>query len=335
MKPWLNQLRHDPIPPLLSSGIEAIIFHTRRDLLGERGLSIRSLWTLPDVGKRLGRQKPNGAFEYPGTKAVVHPPHHYDLLETWKQFRYLVHQYAFTRKHPAAERAAEFLFSCQTTQGDFRGMIGNQYATYYTGAIMGLLINAGYANDPRIARGFDWLLSMRQEDGGWTIPLLTHRLSKEQKARLFDADAEPLEPDRSKPFSHNWTGMVLRAFAAHPRQRRSKPARVASELLKTRFFKPDAYASYKSPDYWVRFQYPYWWNHLVAALDTISRIDSPHDDPHIQNALNWLIEYQQPTGLWKIDYRPSRRAAPAQAIEMQYWISLAICRILTRLDRQT
>jgi len=38
---------------------------------------------------------------------------------------------------------------------------------YYSGAIMGLLIQAGYQTDPRIEKGFQWLLCTRQDDGGW------------------------------------------------------------------------------------------------------------------------------------------------------------------------
>jgi hypothetical protein len=33
-------------------------------------------------------------------------------------------------------------------------MLANQYAPYYTGALMSLLIKAGYIDDPRIDRGF-------------------------------------------------------------------------------------------------------------------------------------------------------------------------------------
>jgi hypothetical protein len=69
-----------------------------------------------------------------------------------------------TRAHPAVQRAAECLFSFQTDEGDFRGIYGTQYTPHYTAGIMELLIKAGYANDERIARGFAWLLSMRQRD---------------------------------------------------------------------------------------------------------------------------------------------------------------------------
>lgn len=78
-------------------------------------------------------------------------------------------QYGFNREHPQAQKAAEFLFSCQTEAGDIRGMLANQYATYYTGAILSLLIQAGYEDDPRVEKAFQWLLHMRQDDGGSRI----------------------------------------------------------------------------------------------------------------------------------------------------------------------
>ncbi|MFG0253079.1 MAG: prenyltransferase/squalene oxidase repeat-containing protein, partial [Phycisphaerales bacterium JB038] len=288
MHRWLNAPRYDPIAPLLASGDEALVWHVRKELLEEKAGPARDLWELPEVMKIVRRQQEDGSFPYPGKKHDVYPEYHYALFETWKQFRFLVDQFAFTKRSPTCRLAAEFLFSCQSEVGDIRGMLANQYATYYTGAILGLLIKAGYGDDPRVEKGLQWLLAMRQDDGGWTIPLLTAELSREAGYRLTSEYADPIEPDRSKPFSHNWTGMVLRAFAAHPRYRRLKAARVAARLLKTRFFEKDSYTSYQSADYWIRFQYPFWWNHLVAAMDSLSLIGVPRDDPDMQRGLDWL-----------------------------------------------
>jgi hypothetical protein len=236
-------LESDPIQAMLTSDNAAVSYFVRRDFLGEDVEPIGYVWGLPEVGKLLRRQSSDGSWRYLGKRTVAYPPYHHELMETFKRFRLLVERYQMTREHSAAERATEYLFSCQTGEGDFRGMIGNQYAPYYTGAIMGYLIRAGFAEDPRIERGFNWLCSMRQDDGGWTIPLLTHKLDRETSNRLTSEEAESLEPLRSKPFSHNWTDMVLRAFAAHPRYRVSPKARTAGELLMSRFFKPDVYSS--------------------------------------------------------------------------------------------
>jgi hypothetical protein len=146
--------------------------------------------------------------------------------------------------------------------------------------------------------------------------------------------AKPLEPDRTKPFSHNATGMILRAFAAHPKYRKSKAAKTAAQLLTSRFFQPDVYTSYQAASYWVRFEYPFWWNQLVAALDSISLISPTANGEPIAQALNWLIERQQPNGLWRVSYvQPQQKEKEtAKVRDMQLWISLAICRVFKRFD---
>ena len=329
MAGWLDRLRYNPVQEMLQSGNDAASYFLRRDLLEERVEPITYAWQLPEAQKILRRQRHDGSWKYPGKRTIKYPKHHYGLLETFKQFRLLVEKYELTREHPAGEKAAEFLFTCQTDDGDFRGMIGNQYATYYTGAIMAHLIKAGYEDDPRIERGFQWLLSMRQDDGGWTIPLLTHSLDRETQHMLTSQHANPLEPVRSKPFSHNWTDMVLRAFAAHPRYRESEEARAAGDLLKSRFFKPDAYSSYKAASYWVRFAF--WWPNLITSLDSLSRMGFSRDDPDIKTALDWFIEHQGPDGLWKVTYVKGKNVVDNERNrERRLWVSLAICRIFKR-----
>ncbi len=157
MQPWRQQLRFDPLPPLLASEVEPLRYFVRRDLLDEPVEPPDTLWQLPDAQKILRKQQADGSWPHAG--ASEHPAVNYPLIETWKQFRFLIEMYGFTRASPHAQKAAEFLFSCQTEEGDIRGMLANQYATYYTGAILSLLIQAGYGEDPRVERGLQWLLS--------------------------------------------------------------------------------------------------------------------------------------------------------------------------------
>jgi hypothetical protein len=332
MDNWLSQLRHDPIAPLLSSKSEALQYFVRRDLLEESVGPVSRLWDQPEAQRILRKQLPDGSWPRPG--GAKHPAINYGLIETWRHFRLLVEQYGFTREHPQARKEAEFLFSCQTEEGDIRGILANQYATYYTGSIMSLLIQAGYADDPRIERGFEWLLAMRQDDGGWSIPLITNKFDRATQYRLTSQHAEPVQPDRSKPFSHNWTGMVLRSFAVHPEYRKSEAAKAAASLLVSTFFQPDRYTSYKAASYWVRFDYPFWWNNLVSALDSVSLIGLTRDDEQIGKALDWLVDHQEEDGLWRVSYAkpdmPEKDTAKAR--EKRLWVSLAICRVLKRLS---
>jgi hypothetical protein len=330
MNTWRKSFKIDPLPSLLNSGNVAVQYFVRRDLLGERVGPVSQLWQLPEAQKILKKQQAAGSWPRAGERK--HPAINYGLIETWRWFRYLVDQYGFTREHPQAQQAAEFLFSCQTDVGDFRGILANQYATYYSGAITSLLIKAGYIDDPRIERSFQWLLAMRQDDGGWTVPMITHQLDRQTQYRLSSAYAEPLEPDRSKPFSHNATGMILRAFAAHPKYRTSKAAKTAAQLLASRFFQPDVYTSYQAASYWVRFEYPFWWNQLVAALNSVSLIGLSPDNEPIAQALNWLIDQQQSDGLWRVSYvEPhAKEKETIKVRDMKLWISLAICRMFQR-----
>jgi hypothetical protein len=329
MRDWRQQLKYDPVPALLDSGSSAIQYFAKRELLEERVGPASKLWQSKEAARILKKQLPDGSWPRPGE--TKHPAINYGLIETWRQLRHLVAQHGFTGEHPQIQRSVEFVFSCQTDAGDIRGFLANQYATYYTGALLAVILDAGYEDDSRVERGLQWLLNMRQDDGGWTIPLLTHHLDAATQYRITSEQAEPLEPDRSQPFSHNWTGMVLRAFASHRSHRRSPAARKAAELLKSRFFQPDVYTSYEAASYWIRFDYPFWWNNLVAALDSITLIGLPAEDEQIQAGLSWLIEHQQPHGLWRVSYVKGQRGKPANEEEKREWISLAICRILKRV----
>ena len=212
--------------------------------------------------------KPNGSWHYPGKTDHPASKANYDLLETYRTLRILVEMYAFQRSHPALASAAEYIFTCQTDEGDIRGILGNQYMPYYHGAILELLIKAGYADDPRTDKGLQWLLSMRQADGGWIIPAQLVPASRKTDQlwagrRRFSRSA----PDRT---AHLATGMVLRAFAAHPDYQRMPEVITAGERLKERLFQADKYNDRKAPSYWLKFQFPFWWPSLLTALDSLS-----------------------------------------------------------------
>lgn len=328
---WQKQFQYDPIKPLLGSGNSVIAYFTRRDLLLEAVEPITTIWALKQPQSILKQQFPDGHWKYPGKDEGYH------LLATLKNLQALIYQYEFNRTHPSIANACEYLFSYQTDEGDFRGMIGNQYAPYYTGLIMALLIRAGYENDPRIEKGFQWLLSMRQNDGGWVIgsPGMTGIPNLKWRDVIYltsDRNAETARAfDKSQPFSHSGTGMVIRAFAAHGRYRKTPEALKAAQLLMSHFFKEDSSNSYKHPDHWVRFEFPFWWNNLLAALDSLSLMGIPASDQQIKPALDWFRDHQEETGLWRISWSSIHKASPnKKTAEQKLWISLSVCRVFQR-----
>jgi hypothetical protein len=322
MEEWRRQLHVDPLPTLLSSENEALLYFVRRDLLEEEVSPVDALWTLPQVAKVLRKQRENGSWKYPGGKPELRSREDYDQLQTFKVLMDLVGKYGFTRDQPALERAAEFLFSFQTEEGDLRGIYRDQYTPNYTAAITELLVKAGYGEDPRIHEVFAWLLSMRQDDGGWAVPMRTGVPKGTSTVKEAFWVEEAIQPDRSRPFSHWCTGIVLRAFAAHESYRQRPEARAAGELLKSRFFKPDPYPDRKAASFWEKIRYPFWWTDILSALDSLWWLGFSREDPDIEGGLHWLKNSQEKTGLWKARYLSGGDK------DIHLWTTLHVCRVL-------
>ncbi|MFX0106449.1 MAG: hypothetical protein ACFE75_13315 [Candidatus Hodarchaeota archaeon] len=320
MKEWKDILHFDPLPRLLSTENKAIDFFVKQDLLTEEVKLIENIWTLPIPIDIINKQQDDGSWKYPSSKKDIRTQENYDQLETYRQLGFLIEKYNFDNQHQAIQKAAEFLFSFQTEEGDFRGIYGNQYSPNYSAAIMELLIKAGYDQDPRVEKGFKWLLSIRQDDGGWTVPIRTNNA---KWSDVMDLE-ETLQPNKQKPFSHMVTGVVLRAFAAHPNYRNLEDAKKAGELLASRFFKPDKYPDRKAVDYWFRVSFPFWFTDIVSSLDTLSNLGFTTSHPQIKLALNTLRERQLENGLWDLKLLKTKDK------DLPLWVALAICRIFKK-----
>ena len=315
---WTDQLKINPIPTLLDGEDKALQYFTERDLLGlEVETAGEALWELKAPVEILRRQRMDGAWVYRGNRPGDEFGENYELLETWKNLRFLVEMYGFDRRHAAIQRAADFIFACQTREGDIRGILANQYMPYYMGAIMEILIKAGYGEDERILKGFQWLLDMRQADGGWIIPLQLYKI--QEFYRVYNR--APIPPEKNKPFSHMASGMVIRAFAAHAEYGRRPEAQHAGRLLKGRMFQADVYTSRQAIAYWYKLQFPFWWTSLLTVLDSLMRMDFILDD-EIRQGLDWFIQNQDHDGTWHTSYGGLKGTRPTG------WVTLAVCRIL-------
>jgi len=318
---WSSILRRDPIKPLLASGDKAIEYFVGHDLLDKTHLKRQEIWSLPGARAIVDRQQTDGSWFYKGGNHQIRTQAGYNQLETYRQLGYLIEMFGFDKSSPVIARAANFLSRFQSQTGDIRGILGNQYAPYYTAAIVELLVKAGYDQAPFIEKAFHWLSATRQDDGGWAIPLRT----RGKKLDIISEKRNPLEPDRTKPFSHLVTGVVLRAYAAHPRLRHSKEARSAGKLLLASLFIRDSYPDRRAADYWLRFTFPFWFTDLLSALDSLTRLGFSVKEPQIERALQWFIDNQAPDGLWHL------KVLKNAGYDTDLWLSLSICRILKRL----
>ena len=78
------------ITALMATQNAAIVYFTRRDLLGEAVDSILTVWALPEPGKILRKQSQDGSWAGPVKKTPVYPANHASLVATFKVFRTLV-----------------------------------------------------------------------------------------------------------------------------------------------------------------------------------------------------------------------------------------------------
>jgi squalene cyclase len=283
---------------------------------------VESLWELPEPAKLVRKQQEDGAWKYPGKGINPENGENYYLLETYRSLRVLVEQYGFTSAHPAIEKAADFVFSCQTADGDIRGILGSQTMPYYHGAILELLVKAGLEDDPHVIAGLDWLLAVRQDDGGWLIPAMA--VPPKERTPAFWRGKTVLA-DPSLPHAHLATGMAIRAFAAHPDYHQRPEVIRSGEALKERFLQADKYNDRKAVSYWLKFQFPFWWANLLTALDSLGRLGFYREDEDIARGLAWFVENQEVDGLWPIGYGSSKHTPAAR-----HWVGLAACRMLKR-----
>lgn len=328
---WFSRFNHNPVKPLLESDHPAITYFVKRDLLEESVEGVSTIWKLAEVQKIIKKQHSSGYWKSNSANIKKHPAQNYKLLETFRHTNILVNMYGLNRDHPCMEKAVEYLFSCQTEEGDIRGIIGEQYAPYYNGIIVSNLNRAGYADSPRVERIIQWLLTMRQSDGGWVIgsPGCMGTYSVEERNALTTQFVGTRQDfDREQPSGHAGTGMVIRAFATHHDHCKSTEAKRAAELLAGALFKKNNRGSYKHPDNWLRFKYPFWWTDLISALDSLSLMGFNPDHPMVDEALEWLIDNQLPAGSWKHSYSSIHKYKEnAKTDELQQWINLSILRI--------
>ncbi|MFA5432823.1 MAG: hypothetical protein WC929_04795 [Bacilli bacterium] len=319
MDNWIKILTVNPIKSLLSSRDDILTHYVERDLLDKT--NDKNIYN-KEIDLIIKRQQSNGSWIFRSSSVKKYPSINHNLVETFKSIRILVGKYEMDKSFDVISKCADYIFDCQTSEGDFRGILGNQYMPYYCGLFVEYLIRAGYEDDERITQAMNWLISSKQNDGGWVVPLQTVKINKLDDQTYA---SDPIIADKSLPFSHLATGMVLRAFAVHSGFQKCDVTIKAAELIKSRFFKSDNYNDRKSPGYWTKFQYPYWWTTLLSSLDSLYDIGFTIKDRDIEKCIEWLLINQDDSGLWTTAYDKGDK----DKLELnRLWIGYNICKIL-------
>ncbi|HLN46563.1 MAG TPA: prenyltransferase/squalene oxidase repeat-containing protein [Candidatus Sulfotelmatobacter sp.] len=305
----------EAIKTLLDTDNEALTVFTKRNLLGEE-VDVEELWFLPQVERILKNQQSDGSWIYPNKKATLRSPTNYNQYQTYKTIAELVEFYGLNKKHDAIRKTAKYLFSFQTKEGEFRGIYGNQYSPNYSASITEFLIKAGYGGI-RIEKSLDWLLRMRHDDGGWAIPLRTR--NRELEALN---ETETIEPDKTKPFSHLVTGIVLRPLSLVTSYRRK--VKDIGILLADRVFTKDKYSDRKGVEYWTKFTFPYHWTDILSTIDTLTLLGI-NNHPKIKEIMHWFEKHKQDNGIYEVNVM-----AGAKYTDIKYWITLQYLTVLRR-----
>ena len=227
------------MPILLREGGPALVTRVRRDLIDdEEAPGPAEVVTYPEVKAFLKKQEKNGAFPAKTPEKTLGSAKFVRAVGTLRALEKLA-EYGLSKAHPGVARAAELLFASQANDGGIADLAlgetpdsrSRAVAVHFQGWALASLCRTGYDTDPRVERGFRFLLANRQADGGWAW-------------RGVRTDSA------ARPSSHLVTGMALRAFAASQTRKTSREARRAAELLATRFLQPDRYPDRKAASYW-------------------------------------------------------------------------------------
>jgi hypothetical protein len=284
---WRARLGRDPIPILLREGSPALVARVRRALIDdEEAPGPGEIAGYPEVKSFLRKQEKNGAFPVKAAERALGIEKFAHALATVRALDRLT-ELGLDLSLPGVRSAAEFLLSSQAkdggladlTLGESRESRGKMVALHFHGWALAVLCRAGLDTDPRIERGFNFLLAGRQADGGWAW-------------RGVRTDSA------ARPSSHLVTGMALRAFAASPSRRSSREARRAAELLATRFLQPDRYPDRRAATYWEQLSEPRFYTDVLDALDAATAVGLGKENSGVRTAEAYLRGRQQPDGLW-------------------------------------
>jgi hypothetical protein len=189
-------------------------------------------------------------------------------------------------------------------------------APNYSASISYFLMKAGY-HGTKIKESLNWLLKMRQDDGGWAIPFRT----KNEKLEALKNE-ETIEPDKAKPSSHLITGIVLRPFSLLNEY--ITKVKNAGMLLADRVFTRDKYSDRQGVEYWTKFTYSYHWTDILSTIDTLTLLGIKNN-PKINQIRQWFERHKQENGTYRVDVM-----AGVKYQDIKYWITLQYLKVLKR-----
>ncbi|MBN2577010.1 MAG: hypothetical protein JXP73_20780 [Deltaproteobacteria bacterium] len=289
---WRARLASDPIPRLLREGTPSVLARVRRDLIDDsEAPTAEEIADYNEVKAILRKLEKDGSFAPRAPEKELGGHKFARCLATLRALDRLADLGLRVEGKGGVSqqlnKIASFLLASQGSDGGIADLSlgesprgrGKAVALHFQGWALSALCRAGFENDERVEKGTRYLLSLRQDDGGWAW-------------RGVRTDSA------ARPSSHLVTGMVLRAFASSRERRGSREARRAAELLATRFLQPDRYEDRKAAFYWEILSEPRFYTDVLDALDTITSIGLGKENSGVRTAEAYLRSRQAKDGLW-------------------------------------
>jgi hypothetical protein len=233
--------------------------------------------------------------------------------------------FGFAKDNNKIARACEYVFSTQHPSGGFG--CGPPYTPYdcFTGILTEALAKLGYVNDPRLKRGYDWIMNRSRRDGGFWC-------------KNTGQTRGPREKEPSCAFA---TLCVLSALVQNPKLVNSGVAKRAVGFMLTCWDNQGKikYAGHDSQigKGWDKLKYPFTDYRILKYVDVLTRFEFGREDPRMKAIIDILISKQDNNGYfyaesiheaWS-DFDFGQKEMPSR------WITFLVKRIEKRVMMRT
>ncbi|MHB1296578.1 MAG: hypothetical protein ACYC4R_16490 [Anaerolineae bacterium] len=229
----------------------------------------------------------------------------------------------------AVRRGADYLFARQRPDGAWPLRVlpeaseerGYTMIPLQTALPLRSLAVCGYAEDPRAAHAYDWLLAQRLDDGAWPTGI---------NAGVYGGVGGYRRLAHSRWGCRSNTTGALLCLAHHPQRRRSPEALRGLDLLLGRETREREAVGFEvarivgaEPSrgfltHFARFD-------VGLVLDLCGRVGIGTEDARVADALAFVRSLQGLYGLWEYAARP----------QVGRWVTFDLLRALARLDQAT
>ena len=180
-----------------------------------------------------------------------------------------------TRADPRIKRACDlWIERFSRADGGFAMEGSKKGHLCTTGNTTRALVKFGYADHPAVRSAFEWLVTNRDKNGGWSCF---------GSGRNLDS----------------WEGMS--AFAVYPAAKWTEGMKRAVELGAEYFLGKELHKQGGEYPPWYRFHYPvHYYYDLLVGLDFMTALGYG-TEPRLRFALKLLREKRRPDGKWSLD----------------------------------